>query len=77
MQGLDEGASNREVGRIDDIELTNVSKVALTHGMLVEVADGVGNREHLGFLDTLQEAHSLLGVEVLATKAIKVPCTQQ
>ena len=43
----------------------------------VEVVDGVGNREHLGFLDASQEAHPLLGVEVLIVKVIKVLCTQQ
>ena len=31
--------------------LTDMSEVALMLGTLVEVADGVGNREHLGFLD--------------------------
>ena len=32
--------------------LTNMSEVALVLSMLVEVADGIGNREHLGLLDT-------------------------
>ena len=58
-------------------ELTNISKVVLAHGVLVEVADGIGDREHLGFLDSSEEAHPLLGVEVLIAKAIKVLCTQQ
>ena len=58
-------------------ELTNMSEVVVTLSMLVEVADSIGDREHLGFLDASQEAHPLLGVEVLITNGIKVICTQQ
>ena len=32
-------------------KLTTVSEVALTLSMLVEMADGRGDREHLEFLD--------------------------
>ena len=56
--------------------LANMSEVVLTHGVLVEVADGIVDREHLGFPDTSQEGHPLLGVEVLIMKVIKVLCTQ-
>ena len=46
-------------------------------GMLVEVEDRVGEREHLGLLDASQEAHSLLGVDVLMAKVVEALCTQQ
>ena len=55
--------------------LTTTSEVMLTLSVL-KVADGMGDRECLGFLDASQEAHPLLGVEGLIMKAIKVPCTQ-
>ena len=58
-------------------KLTNMSKLALTLSVLAEVADSIGNREHLGFLDASQKAHLLLGVEVLITKVIEILCTQQ
>ena len=57
--------------------LTNMSEVALVLSMLVEVADGIGNGECLGLLDTSQQAHPLLGMEVLIKKAVKVLRTQQ
>ena len=57
-------------------ELTTMSRVILILGML-KVAHGKGDRECLGFLDTFPEVHPLQGVEVLITKVIKVPCTQQ
>ena len=41
-------------------ELTNMSKAVFTLGTLVEVADGIGDREHLGYLEPIQEAHPLL-----------------
>ena len=53
-----------------------MSKAALILGTL-EVADGVGDRECLGFLDASLEAHPVLGLEVLIAKVIKVLCTQQ
>ena len=54
-----------------------MSEVVLTLGVLVKVADGIGDREHLGFLGASQEPHPLLGVEVLIMKAVKVLYTQQ
>ena len=42
--------------------LTTTSEVVLTLGVL-EVADGKGGREHLGFLDAFLEVHPLLGVK--------------
>ena len=57
-------------------ELTNMSKVVLVLIMLVEVSDSIGDREYLGFLDTSQEAHLVLGVEVLIMKVIKVLSTK-
>ena len=53
--------------------ITNISKVVLMFSMLMEVADGIGKEEHLGFLDASQEAHFLLGVKVLTTKQFKFP----
>ena len=61
MQGLDNRASDREVGRTDDICIHKYDGVALMLGMLLEVADGIGGREHLGFLDASQEAHNHFG----------------
>ena len=58
-------------------KLINMSKVALALSMLLVVADGGGDRDYLGFLNASQDAHPLLGVEVLVTKVIKVLCTQQ
>ena len=56
--------------------LTTMSEVMLGLRAL-EVVDGKGDRECLGFLDAFPEVHPLLGVEVLIAKVIKVPCTQQ
>ena len=55
--------------------LTDMSEVALAFGMLVEVVDDVGDREHHGILDIPLEAHPLFGVGVLIEEAIKVLCT--
>ena len=52
-------------------QFTNMSEVALTLSMLVEVAAGISDREHLGLLDTSQEAHPLLGVDILIMKVIQ------
>ena len=55
--------------------LTTTCEVALMLGTL-EVVDGMGDREHLGFLDASLETHPLLGLEVQIVKAIRVLCTQ-
>ena len=52
-------------------KLKNTTKVALALDELVEVADGIGDREHLGLLDASQEAQPLLWVQVLISKVIK------
>ena len=68
------------MGRLAELmtfQLTNTSEVVFTLGVLVGVADVIGNREHLRFLDASWEAHPLLGVDVLITKVIKVLYTQQ
>ena len=57
--------------------LTNTIEVAFTLGVLVEVADSIGDRKNLGFLDASLEAHPLLGVRVLIAEVIKVLCAQQ
>ena len=54
-------------------KLTNMSEIALMLGMLVEVADGLGDREHLGFLDASQEAHPLLGWKFWVQKQLMFP----
>ena len=53
------------------IMLMDTSRLALTFGMLLEVVDDVGDREHQGILDTSLEAHPLLGVGVLIEKMIE------
>ena len=55
--------------------LTNMSKVKLAFSAL-EVANGIGDREHLGFLDTSPEVYPFLGVEFLIAKVTEVLCTQ-
>ena len=55
--------------------LTTTSEVTLVLGVL-EVADGVGDRESLEFLDAFQEVHPLWRVGVLITKVIEILCTQ-
>ena len=57
--------------------LMNMSEMALMLGMLVEVVDNVGDREHKGFLEAPQEAHPLMGVVVLMEGVVKALCTQQ
>ena len=41
-----------------------------TLGMLVEMVDDLGNREHQGFLEVSTEVHPLLGVGVLKEEVI-------
>ena len=41
--------------------------------MLVEVVDGIDNKENHDFLETLLVAHPLLGVGVLIGEVINVP----
>ena len=57
--------------------LMEMNELALILGALLEVVDNVDDREHHGFLETLLEAHPLLGVGVLIEEVIKVLCTQQ
>ena len=57
-------------------ELTNTSEVTLALSTLV-FEYSRGNREHLGLLDTSQEAHLPLAVEVLIVKVTKVHCTEK
>ena len=53
-----------------------MSEVTLTQSTL-EVADDMGDRECLEFLDASPESHPLLGMGVLIMKVIKVLYTQQ
>ena len=55
--------------------LTTTSEVTLTCCSL-EVADGMGDKECLGFLDASLEAHPTR-VDVLIIKVIEILCTQQ
>ena len=57
--------------------LMDMSEVVLKLGMLVEVVDDVGEREHQGILDAFPAAHPLLELGVVIEAAIKVHCTQQ
>ena len=61
---------NHPIGRW--VELV---KFMLALGILVEVIDGTGDREHQGSLDAPQGDHSLLRVGVLIMKVTKVLCT--
>ena len=72
MQGLDEGATEREVGRTDDIHIHNY-KWGHACTWHLQVADGKGNRECLGFLDAFPEVHSLLGSKFGSQKGLKLP----
>ena len=53
--------------------LMDMSEIALAFGVLVEVVDDVGNREHQEILDTSLEAHPLLGVGILIEEGLKFP----
>ena len=55
--------------------LMNMSDMALMLGVLVELVDNVGNREHCGFLEAPMESHSPLG-GALIEAVTKVLCIQ-